>query len=134
MSRLADVKRLQNEMGFIETLGGLVQTYEEIYVARMQKIRKSVVGTRDFTEGLRLIFAELRQHERLKTRTELDKSTPRQQINKHTGEGMLVVLLTTSQRWAGDINRQVFEQFWEYKKKHPKAKVMIIGKIGKEFY
>ena len=133
MSNIADLKQLQEEMGFVETLGSLVQTYEEIYVTRMQKIRKSVVGTRQFTEGLAEIFGELRLHNLRSRLEQQNKGTVKQLEKVVTGE-RLAVLLTTSQRWSGEINRQVFTEFWQYTKRHPSSAVMIIGKVGKEMY
>lgn len=127
-------RKLLLEVSLIEAMGELVQTYEEIYVSKIQHVRDTVVGTRYFIEGLTTIFKELKLaygqqivDEARKHRKGNDLLT----AGKHSGE--VVVLITTSKRLSGDINQKVFNYFMDYITSR-NVQLVIVGQIGKELY
>src|SRR6185503_17730115 len=53
-------KIIMEELEALNTIKDLTQSYEEIAVVRMQKIRDSVIRTRDFLSRLSDVFVDLK--------------------------------------------------------------------------
>lgn len=122
------------EIDLVKTIGDLVQTYEEIYVTKMHKVRDSVVGSRYFYEGLSQIYSELK----IIYRNELDEMLKLRSkkniwdlLNKKDQE--VVVLLSASDKLSGEINQKVFQSFWDYIQQNDEVDIVIAGKLGKKF-
>jgi ATP synthase F1 gamma subunit len=130
--------QLLEQVELVETLNILAHAYEEISVMRMQKVRASVISTRAFLEKLAEVFHDV-------------KSSYRREIlalmqNKNRGKKNFVystiakngktanVIFTSNARLYGDIVRKVFNEFIESVKKDPNAEIIIVGRLGKDYF
>lgn len=128
---MSSSRQLSIETRLVEAMGDLVQTYEQIYVSKIQQVRDNVVGTRHFIEGLSTVYKELKlaygQEILLREKKHLAD------VNPLALHGEVVVLITTNKRLSGDINQKVFSYFMDYIA-NKDVKLMIVGQIGKELY
>lgn len=130
--------QLLEQVDLVETLNILAHAYEEISVLRMQKVRNSVMSTRAFLEKLAEIFYDV-------------KSSYRREIlalmqSKNRGKASFTfstvakngkaanVIITSNARLYGDIVRKVFNLFILEVKKNPTAEIIIVGRLGKDFF
>lgn len=126
----------------LETLGSLkdlAESYEEIAVIRMQKIKDSVLKTRDFLAELSDVFVDLKaSYERevkdlISRRKEGDTTLP--PILQKKGK-ILLVYLASNARFYGPITQSTFRLFMQdiNKPDMSNADIAVIGKVGKEMY
>lgn len=129
-------QHLAEEMEMVNTLRVITQSYQEISVIRMQRIRGSVLSTRDFLSNLGDVFYDV-------------KTAYKKQIEKimksHVKEGItsfstlnrngktVSVFLSPNTRLQGEIVFRVFLKFFADVKKDP-TDIMVIGKFGKDMY
>jgi F-type H+-transporting ATPase subunit gamma len=129
-------KVLREEIELVNTLKVISQAYEEISVMRMQKIRDSVLKTRDFLVRLSGVFYDVKRSHRRFLRimqNELGDLAP-YDILPHNGK-KITVMLTANERMNGDILSKVFKAFVSYIRGDGKGTdLLLIGKIGKEMY
>jgi F0F1-type ATP synthase gamma subunit len=127
---MSHATEIVNESELVNTLQGLVQTTEEVYVIKMGKIRNSVLDTRYFMDNLGQTFTRVRlaYHQLLLTKTGRDKFQFPELKNKTRS---VAVLLSASEKLSGEINRKIFEKFWQYLDKNPSSDVVIAGKTGR---
>jgi ATP synthase F1 gamma subunit len=123
----------------INSLKGLAQSYEEIAVIRMQKIRDSVIKTRGYLTELSDVFVDLKSsyereiRELLAKRKEGDKSLPPELKKKG---GALLIYMSSNAKFYGSITSATYRLFVEDTKKpeFSTADLVIIGKVGKDLY
>ena len=136
---MAQKNQLIEELAALNSIKDLAQSYEEIAVTRMQKIRDSVLKTRDFLAGLSDVFVDLkashrREIEDLMVKRKKDNKSllPTLQKNGKT----LFVYLASNGRLYGAVTQKTFRLLVADLKK-PEFKdvdIVIIGKAGKEMY
>ncbi len=123
----------------LNSLKDLAESYEEIAVIRMQKIKDSVLKTRDFLADLSDVFVDLKSSydrevkELLEKRKTGDKTIlPLLQKNGKT----LMVYLSSNGRLYGSVTQKTYRLFIKdiKKKESESADLMIIGTAGKEMY
>lgn len=123
----------------LNSLKDLAQSYEEIAVIRMQKIKDSVLKTRDFLADLSDVFVDLKSSynrevkDLLAKRKTGDKTIlPLLQKNGKT----LMVYLSSNGRLYGSVTQKTYKLFiQDLKKPEGQASdLMIIGSAGKEMY
>jgi len=114
----------------------VVQTYEELAVLEMQKIRDGVLTTRDFLKRILEVYAEVRFSY---------KDVIDQLIEKNKGSGKITfstlnkngkkvtVLMTSNFGLSGDISQKVFREFID-KVNYGNSDIIIIGRRGKILY
>jgi ATP synthase F1 gamma subunit len=115
-------------------LKALVEAYEEIAAAQMQRVRRSVLQSREFMEGVTQIFTKVRRS--------YDKEIERMQksgkkkidefsVLPRNGKSAIVFVSANSGLF-GDIVKRTFSLFLEYvKQKDPQqTDVVIVGKLG----
>jgi ATP synthase F1 gamma subunit len=133
--------QLDSEKEFIRTLKTIVQAYEEVSVIRMQRIRSSVLAARKFLTDLSTVFMDVKTsyHDEIITLYAKHKKlagTKEALLTKNNKEA--VVLLSSNAKLYGDIVRRVFNGFVNYTLTKPskdkKRDIVIIGRVGKEFY
>lgn len=135
-------KEIKSQLLDLTSLKELVETYEEIAISRMRKIRNSVLTTRDFITGLAQILGELssshrEEIEKLKEKLKdpalpADRSEVARSILKHNGK-TVNVLLAANTGLYGDIVQRTFLLFADYIQKHPEEDAVVIGRLGKRY-
>lgn len=127
-------RALINEGESLLDLGALVEAYEEIAANQMQKVRKSVLQSRNFMDGVTEIFAKVRisydkEIKRLEgklrgKRAEEFSVLPR---NGRTA----AVFVSANSGLFGDIVERTFTTFLDFVKKDPNnVDAVIVGKLG----
>lgn len=127
---MKQVLSIDSDIAFLNSFLFILQAYQEISAMRMNKIRGSVVETRDFIKSLSEIFSEVRQSYE-KQIQELSKKKELKGENKVVRKA--VILITANTRLYGSIINQVFEDFLTYIKNN-NDDIIIIGNLGKELY
>ena len=121
---MSKVKELDKEIQFLADLKYLTETYEEIAVMQMKKIRQLILESRRFMDHLRDIFVDVRSSYRRKVE-ELLKQKKKMFNNKR-----LAIVITSDNRLYGGLVVKVVKLFEGKINKYDKA--VIIGKIGGE--
>jgi len=132
-------KIIAENLEALNSLKDLAESYEEIAVIRMQKIKDSVLKTRDFLADLSDVFVDLKSSydrdvkELLEKRKTGSKSIlPLLQKNGKT----LMVYLSSNGRLYGSVTQKTYKLFIEDLKK-PESKsadIMIIGTAGRDMF
>lgn len=136
---MAQRKIIFEELEALNSLKDLAESYEEIAVVRMQKIRDSVLKTRDFLADISDVFVDL-------------KSSYAREVNdlmkkmKEGGHGLLpglqknnktlLVYLSSNGGLYGAVTQKTFKLFMEaLKKTEPdKTDIVVIGNAGKAMF
>ena len=115
----------QNLLGveYSLSLKMIMETYQEIAASRMQRVRTSVVSSRDFLLGINNIFQQVKSSYKI---TEVKK-----RFTKYNGK-TLFIFISANTGLYGDIVRRTFELFAKELRKSLSAQddVAIIGRIG----
>lgn len=129
---MASKKELENEIQYLATFKNIMETYEEIAASRMQRIRGSVLKSRDFVFEINSIF----QHVKHSYKKQVDKLMKSKKIKDQSSLSFsnrngktLYVLVSANTGLYGEVIRRTYNEFIEHYKKQ-KADVAIIGKIG----
>lgn len=132
-------KIIAENLEALNSLKDLAESYEEIAVIRMQKIKDSVLKTRDFLQDLSDVFVDLKSSydrevkELLARRKTGDKTIlPLLQKNGKT----LMVYLSSNGRLYGSVTQKTYKLFIGDLKKpeNQNVDVFIIGSAGKDMY
>lgn len=117
-------------------LKSIVQTYEEIAVMKIQKIRTDVLTTRDFLKRLNEVYAEVKKSYKNNILKMIQKSKDNEKFTFSTLQknGKKVkVLLTANERLVGDIPMKVFNRFFsEFISE--RCDIIIVGKVGRQLF
>ena len=136
---MAQRKLIIEELEALNSIKDLAESYEEIAAMEMQKIRDSVLKTRDYLVELSDVFVDLKAsyqrevNDLLKRRKNNDKSLA--PILQKKGK-ILLVYLSSNGKLYGAVTQQTFKLFINDLKKAEaeKADVAIIGAAGREMY
>lgn len=126
--------KIIEDQELVGTLKMLAEAYEEISVLKMQKVRGSVLTTREFLDGLSQVFVDVKKSygRRLQKLIEKRKIEPHTSFTTKANNGKtLSVLLSANSKFYGDIVRKVFDLFIENVRKN-KTDILVIGRTGKE--
>lgn len=132
-------KLIAEDLEALNSLKDLAESYEEIAVVRMQKIKESVLNTRDFLTEISDVFVDLKaSYERevkdLMTRIKRGEKTLFHGLQKN-GKTLLVYL-SSNGRLYGSVTQKTYKLFMTDVKK-PEAgntDIVIIGSAGKEMF
>jgi F0F1-type ATP synthase gamma subunit len=122
------IKEIEDELQFTHLMKNLAQSYEEIAVIRMKRIRGSVLRTRNFMESLLTVFYKVKNSYQEKVESLMRKKKglwPR-------GRKKLAILVSANDRLYGGLTQKVFALFRE--KAGEYSFVIIIGKVGLALY
>lgn len=119
------VKIIKNEIQTVQQVKNMLTSLQELYVNRMQKVKDSILLSRDYYEGLFYILAEVLHEKEMRFTNKGQEGTSQ---NKQ-----LVILFSGSKKFAGSINRKVFNDFQQYIRENT-CEIIIIGKIGRELF
>lgn len=126
---------INSEFAVLATLKTLAQAYEQISVMRIQRVRGSVLTTRDFLTGLSDIYRDVK----ISYKREVDKLRKKHKNAKITLSGMvkngktISVLLSSNNKLYGDIVVRVFNLFMQDIKRNP-TDIAIVGRSGKGMF
>ena len=132
-------KIIAENLEALNSLKDLAESYEEIAVIRMQKIKDSVLKTRDFLQELSDVFVDLKSSydrdvkDLLVKRKQGSKTIlPLLQKNGKT----LMVYLSSNGRLYGSVTQKTYKLLIaDLKKPEGKASdLLIIGSAGKEMF
>lgn len=132
-------KIIAENLEALNSLKDLAESYEEIAVIRMQKIKNSVLKARDFLAELSDVFVDLKSsynrevRELILKRKKGDRSIlPLLQTNGKT----LMVYLASNGRLYGSVTQKTYRLFIANLKKTDQnaTDILIIGTAGKEMY
>ena len=134
---MAQRKKVLEDLEALNSLKNLASSYEEIAVIKMQKLKDSVLKTRDFLADLSDVFVDLKSSYArevialLTRRKEGDKHIlPTLQKNGKT----LMVYLSSNGRLYGAVTQKTYKLFMQDIKKaeYEKSDIVVIGSAGKE--
>lgn len=128
-------KQILEEIEYSLSLKTIVESYQEIAATRMQRIRSSVLSSRDFLVGINTIFQQVKSSykkdmEMLMKEKKIKDPAKLSFINRN-GKTLFVFIAANTGLY-GDIIRRTFEVFARELKKVslPKTDVAIIGRLG----
>jgi ATP synthase F1 gamma subunit len=114
-------KQLMVETDGLLSLKGLVEVYEEVAAGRMQKVRGAVLQSRQFLEGLLVIFAKIK--------SAYINDSNKQMTTRVKNNRTAAVFISANSRLYGDIVDRTFNSFVDYTKTN-KPDVVVLGKLG----
>jgi ATP synthase F1 gamma subunit len=132
-------RKILEDLEAINSLKTLAESYEEVSVTRMQKIKDSVLRTRDFLAELSDVYVDLRNNYQHQIK-ELIAKKKKEAIIKNVPSMLakngksLIVYLSSNQKLYGSVTQKTFKLFVEGVKKEVNADLVIIGSAGKEMY
>lgn len=138
-------KKLNDEIELTQTMKVLAQSYQEISVRRMQKIRGGILSARDFMERLGQIFIDVHTGYQAKllaaasagTKPVLSLPLKNERFTFSTAKKngkMVLVLVSATAKLYGSIVPKVFESFLVAVNKYPQSDIIILGNLGKELF
>ncbi len=113
-------KQIVEETDGLLNLKSLVEVYEEIAAARMQRVRGAVLQSRQFLEGLEEVFRKVKAA----YKQGKDNYSTLPKNNK-----MVSVFVSANSGLFGDIVERTFEMFVDHVKR-TNSEVVILGKLG----
>lgn len=136
---MAQKKALAEEMQALSSIKDLAENYEEIAATRMQRIKTSVLATRDFLTELSEVFVDLKSSypkeikDIIEKRKESDTSLPK--ILQKNGK-TLWVYMSSNGRLYGPVTKKTYELFYNDLKKADKntIDIVVVGTTGKELF
>lgn len=136
---MAQRKLIIEELEALNSIKDLAESYEEIAAMEMQRIRNSVLKTRDYLVQLSDVFVDLKSSY---TREVDDLITRRKKGDKSLSPILqkkgkkLLVYLSSNGKLYGAVTQQTFRLFINDVKKPEEAHsdIVIIGAAGKEMY
>ena len=136
---MAQRKKLLEDLEALNTIKNLAESYEEVAVVKMQKIKDSVLKTRDYLADLSDVFVDLkasynREIQDLIAKRKRGDTTilPNLQKNGKT----LMVYLASNGRLYGAVTQKTFRLFISDLRKPESAnsEIAIIGSAGKKMF
>ena len=136
---MAQRKLILEEIEALNSIKDLAESYEEIAAIEMQKIRDSVLKTREYLVDISDVFVDLKAsyvrevRDLLERRKKGDKNLL--PILQKKGKN-LMVYLSSNGKLYGAVTQRTFKLFAEDVKKPQwaNADLVIIGSAGKEMY
>lgn len=117
-------RQLSQQIEEVQLLETVTKAYGEIAASRMKKTRDGVVQVRDFIDGMKLIFEDVRREYVAEYANKKSKIT----FLAHNGKKVLV-LLSSNAGLYGDIVKATYHAFAQELKKE-NYEVAIVGKTG----
>jgi ATP synthase F1 gamma subunit len=135
---MAQKKIIQEELEALNSIRNLAESYEEIAVIRMQKIKDAVLKTRTFLQSISDIYVDLKAsydrevRDLIAKRKKGDKNIlPILQKNGET----LLVYLSSNGKLYGSVTQKTYKLFLQDLRKRiklEKTKILVIGSAGRE--
>ncbi len=132
-------KLLQEDLEALNSIKDLAESYEEIAVIRMQKIKDSVLNTREYLMALSDVYVDLKSSYEREVK-DLIKRIKKGEKTLLTGlqknGKTLLVYLSSNGKLYGSVTQKTYKLFMEDLKKPEFANcdIAIIGSAGKEMF
>ncbi|MEK7070841.1 MAG: F0F1 ATP synthase subunit gamma, partial [Patescibacteria group bacterium] len=114
----------------------IMQAYEQISVMKMQKIRNTILDSRDFLDRLAEVYRRVKYAQK-QTVEELRQKRDKKELKKYAvfekNPKPLYVLISANTKLFGDIIPEIFELFQTELRKQD-SDILIIGRVGKRMY
>jgi ATP synthase F1 gamma subunit len=130
---------VKDDLEALNTIKDLAESYEEIAVIRMQKIKDSVLKSREFLAGISDVFVDLkasyeREVQDLMARMKKGEKTLLSNLQKNGKT--LFVYLSSNGRLYGAVTQKTYRLFIAdlQKPEFANCDLAIIGSAGKEMY
>jgi F0F1-type ATP synthase gamma subunit len=133
---MQDKNKINQQIDLIGTLKMLVESYEEISVLRMQRVKSSVLLTREFLDSLSQVFADVKANYRHEFKKMIEKKKNQNKFSFSTIQknGKTVsVFLSSNSKFYGDIVQKVFQEFLADIEKSS-SDIVIVGRVGRELF
>jgi len=136
---MAQKKVIFEELEALNSLKDLAESYEEIAVVRMQKIRESVLKTRDFLADISDVYVDLKSSYNREVKDLMERIKkgdqgllPTLQKKNKT----LLVYLSSNGGLYGAVTQKTYKLFIQELAKNDKDKtdIVIIGNAGKTMF
>lgn len=136
---MAQRKALIEELEALNSIKDLAESYEEIAVIRIQKIKDSVLKTRDFLSDLSDVFVDLKASYEREVKDLMEKI---KKGDKHVlpvlqkNNKALLVYLSSNGGLYGSVTQKTYNLFMSDLKSNRlgESDLVIIGRAGKEMY
>lgn len=132
---MQNILKLTSEIELVGTLKLLAHVYEEVSVMRMQKVRQSVLSTRNFLDKLSFVFGDVKQSYKAEISRLLEKKNQSKTSfgfsTLENNQKTAVVYISANARLYGDIINKVFNSFYEDIQKNKTDDIFVIGSLGK---
>lgn len=133
---MQEKQRILAEKSFVNSLKMLAEVYEEISIMRIQRIKTSVLKTRNFLDELSKVFFDVKSsyvNKLIELRKKrVTKNTPLPtNLTKNSKEAL--ILLSANTKLYGDIVPRVFNLFLNQARKR-ESDLVICGKLGKDLF
>src|SRR3989338_7085534 len=116
---------IQQDVDLVNTLRTVTQVYQEIAVMKMQRVRGSVLVTRDYLTKLSEIFYDVKRSYNRELEMVLKKTRNRNKTK--ATQSVVSILLAPNTKLYGDIVYKVYKAFIE-DIKGSNASITIIGR------
>lgn len=133
---MQNVKGLGEEIELMRIFRMITQAYEEISVMRMQKIRTSVINTRNFLEQLSSVYGDIKANyrESLMSLITGKKKDVSKLLSLDKNGKTVAVLVSTNAKLSGEIVSKTFKYFVAYIQQHPDVDIIIVGRQGRQMF
>jgi ATP synthase F1 gamma subunit len=136
---MAQRKLIEEDLASLNSIKDLAESYEEIAVIRMQKIKDSVIRTRGFLVAISDIYVDLKSSYNLEVKDLIKRMKNREktllQGLQKNGKTVLVYLSSNGKLY-GSVTQKTYRLFIGDLKKpeYLNCDIIIIGSAGKEMF
>ena len=134
---MRDIKSVEEEIEITRLIKSLAQTYEEVAVLKIQKVRITVLTTRDFLKRVTEVYYEVKKSYKNRVLKLISKKKKDETIINFTtlnkNGKTVTILITPNERLMGEISNKVFYSFFK-KILEEKTDLIVIGKVGKDLF
>jgi ATP synthase F1 gamma subunit len=136
---MAQRKLIQEDLESLNSIKDLAESYEEIAVIRMQKIKDSVIRTRGFLVAISDIYVDLKASYNLEVKDLIKRMKKREKTllqGLQKNGKTLFVYLSSNGKLYGSVTQKTYRLFTGDLKKPENANcdIIIIGSAGKEMF
>lgn len=136
---MAQRKLIEEDLASLNTIKDLAESYEEIAVIRMQKIKDSVIRTRGFLVAISDIYVDLKSSYNLEVKDLIKRMKKRENslLKELQKNGkILLVYLSSNGKLYGSVTQKTYRLFTADLKKpeYANSDIIIIGSAGKEMF
>lgn len=133
---MAQKKIIYEELEALNSLKDLAESYEEIAVVRMQKIRDSVLKTRDFLADISDVFVDLKSSYNIELKDLMEKIKKGDHgllPSLQKKDKALLVYLSSNGGLYGAVTQKTYKLFMQELSKTDKEKtdIVVIGNAGR---
>lgn len=133
---MSQSKELNEDIDLLTVLKTLCLSYEEISVMKMQRIRATVLNTRNFYDKLSDVYFNVKHSYKEKVSELMAKKKikdPGKLLSYVKNDKSVCVLLSANTKLHGSIVNEVFEEFESYIS-NQETDLIIVGKLGRDLY